>query len=326
MASLAHPQLQKVLDAYRQSFGEEFPDSLLPDSQLCGEDAFPDGLLVGTEAAAQDPRLVQAFILGPAPKPGYFLMGFWGYGANSYAFYYQRVEADRSVLFRLAYGGFYMDNEIAAREIARFMASYAVFQATLLERGGTLRAVESMGSGEYHVVLPNGRTLEASQSLLGNPPFDDWTRKLLAASPSQPAVRPGVGVDLHWRAWRPQQPDSTAVADPVASAALETDRLDDPETAAAASTDPTDDDAELNLLRETFRPAWANLAMDGIPEGVTLTLTAPNLFGARTFSWREVAQALILQHPHMFGDPHEPLHWCFPETLTAMGFRVQPYP
>ena len=64
-------------------------------------------LLFGSKVAVGNPYLVQASIsefLENAPV-GYFLIGFWGHGTNSYAFYYSRVDSMSKIFFRLGYGG-----------------------------------------------------------------------------------------------------------------------------------------------------------------------------------------------------------------------------
>ena len=69
--------------------------------------------LIGSKEALKETYLVQGAIdefFINAPE-GYFLMGFWGHGTNSYAFYYCKVDSKSKIFFRLPYGGGYMDND-----------------------------------------------------------------------------------------------------------------------------------------------------------------------------------------------------------------------
>ena len=91
---------------------------------------------------------------------GYFLVGFWGYGANSYAFYYSIVDSWKRVWFRLPYGGVYSDNKKRANDIIKFFPKYFDFQEKLSGKVKKLIAMESMGVGYYKVELLDGGTLE----------------------------------------------------------------------------------------------------------------------------------------------------------------------
>ncbi len=131
-----------------------------------------DGDLWMSAVAAPRPLLVQGACLGfetEAPD-GYFAVGFWGHGINSYAFYYQRADGWSRVCFRLGYGGVYMDNELAARRIAAFVAAYFAFEARL-GRDYRLTAIDAMGEGRYELVHPSGRVVTIEKSFEADPDF-----------------------------------------------------------------------------------------------------------------------------------------------------------
>ena len=107
----------------------------------------PGTLLYGSDIAQREPLLTQsdvdAFI--ERPRDGYFLVGFWGHGVNSHAFYYVRDGSQSRTYFRLPLGGVYMDNEEHATRIARFLPAFFAFERQQLEAGCVLMAIDSMG-------------------------------------------------------------------------------------------------------------------------------------------------------------------------------------
>lgn len=132
-------------------------------------------LLFGSKVAVEKPYLVQGSIsefLETATK-GYFLIGFWGHGVNSYAFYYSRVDSRSKVFFRLGYGGAYMDNELEAKHIREFLSAYFSFEKKIADKVENIVAIDSMMSGFYKVTLPDGSKYEIKESLLDKPHFED---------------------------------------------------------------------------------------------------------------------------------------------------------
>jgi len=87
---------------------------------------FPGRLLWGSAMSQQEPLLTQsdleAFLSGS--RAGYFLIGFWGHGVNSHAFYYVHDDGRNRVFLRLSYGGAYTDNGEQARRVAAFLPSF----------------------------------------------------------------------------------------------------------------------------------------------------------------------------------------------------------
>ena len=162
----------RILDLFKDSFAIPLPEAMLPPADALPLEGMPH--LVGSEPAREHPLLLQGEVPRfPADHPkGYYLMGFWGHGVNSHAFYYVRVDEVRQVCFRLPYGGIYMDNERYARAIPRFLQAYLRFERSVLERGGVITAVEAMGHGRYRVEL-QGREGMVERSLLEDPAFEE---------------------------------------------------------------------------------------------------------------------------------------------------------
>lgn len=162
---------------FKESFGISI-DQVIP----LEENLVPIGeSLVGlplfeSPVAAKKQFLIQSDIdpfITSCPQ-GYFLVGFWGHGINSYAFYYSRVNSWSRIFFRLSYGGVYTDNKVMAKFIIKFLKSYFRFEKNVKETGGNFIAIESMRKGYYKIDLPNKNVMfELNKSLLGEPKFEE---------------------------------------------------------------------------------------------------------------------------------------------------------
>ena len=134
---------------------------------------FPGRLLWGSAISQQAPLLTQSdadeFLKGS--HAGYFLIGFWGHGTNSHAFYYVRDDGRNQIFLRLSYGGVYTDNAEQARRIATFLPAFVDFERRQQQAGSVLRVVDSMGSGDYEVITATGRRLRSDRSLFLTPDF-----------------------------------------------------------------------------------------------------------------------------------------------------------
>ena len=163
-----------MLQVFESEIGMPFPGALIPCIPLQPLAEFPnDELILGSPSAVNRAYLDQGSIedfLETAPE-GYVLMGFWGHGVNSYAFYYCVADSWRRLFFRLPYGGAYMDNTELALWIRGFLSNYVEFEDTIRHSVRSLTAVDSMGYGRYKVVGQNGRIIECRESLLKRPDF-----------------------------------------------------------------------------------------------------------------------------------------------------------
>jgi hypothetical protein len=136
------PTLETLLTFYAERMGGPLPSTLLPPDQPLH---WQGQTLFSTARGTEPPYLLQSTIdsfLSGAPL-GHCSVGFWGHGLNSHAFYYQRREPWCSLFLRLAYGGFYDDNERARHCIV----------------------VDSMGDAIFRIALHNGEVIEGDGPL-----------------------------------------------------------------------------------------------------------------------------------------------------------------
>lgn len=162
--------MDKAKSLFTKYFGMPFPDALLPDCAVhpLGE----SGVLFGSESVT-DHQVLTAHVefLESAPS-GYYMIGFWGYGANSYAFYYVRVDERRKIYLRLPYGGAYSDTEEEANDIRRFFEGYLEFEEIIRRKDASLLAYESMGClPTWKITLPDGQVFECGYPSLLEQPF-----------------------------------------------------------------------------------------------------------------------------------------------------------
>ena len=169
----AFSYMQELKKAFKKAFNIPFSALPLPEYKL-----FPigeDELLFGSEEAVRTPILRvgdnDRFMI--KCSPGFFMVGFWGHGVNSYAFYYSRIDQLSKIYFRLAYGGVYTNNEKAAKEIAKFLPTFFKFEAEIKGLGYHLVAVDAMWEGWYQVTTPEGKRKEYNKSLLEHPKFSE---------------------------------------------------------------------------------------------------------------------------------------------------------
>jgi hypothetical protein len=172
--------MRRLTAFFQQSFGISLPRVVvLPHEELiCLTE---DGLLYGSATAKQKPYLIQGDIHDfiSSDDKGYFFIGFWGHGINSYAFYYGRIDEWSHIFFRLPYGGGYMDNRIAARRVRMFLSNYFAFEPELKDKAKTIIAIDSMGYGNYTMVLLDGRLVSLEESLYKNADFSGKFSHLL---------------------------------------------------------------------------------------------------------------------------------------------------
>ncbi|TRZ48889.1 hypothetical protein D4S03_09075 [bacterium] len=172
-------------ETFQRAIGMPLPKIPMDEGELIPLDDKSDKcLLYGSKVAAENPFLIQGSIgefIKESPD-GYFLIGFWGHGINSYAFYYSRVDSWSRVFLRLGYGGVYMHNELEAKYIKDFLIRYFDFENKIQSHVKELIVIESMMEGLYRVILPNGKKHEIRKSLLRKPNFEDRFGHLLEKS------------------------------------------------------------------------------------------------------------------------------------------------
>lgn len=88
------------------------------------------------------------------------LLGFFGHGANSYAFYLGFRISHAFVHLRLAYGGAYSDHDAQRRDIATRLDRVAELLRYADACAATATIVDAMGSGFIRVNRADGRIVE----------------------------------------------------------------------------------------------------------------------------------------------------------------------
>jgi hypothetical protein len=169
--------MKKLMSLFQEAIGIPLPEEILNNTNLVPLDGKKeeDSLLWGTESALNNMYLVQGRInsfLTSCPG-GYYLVGVWGHGVNSYGFYYSIVDNRRKILFRLPYGGVYMDNKKMAKQIREFLENYIKFEWSIAPTIKSLIAIDSMEEGYYKFILKNGKAIELRESFFNNPNFKD---------------------------------------------------------------------------------------------------------------------------------------------------------
>jgi hypothetical protein len=164
--------MKRLRTFFRESFGISLSRVVdLPQEELfCLSE---NGLLYGSAIAIKKNYLVQSDIndFVTSDAKGYFLMGFWGHGINSYAFYYSRIDDWSHIFFRLAYRGVYMDDVEAARDVREFLSNYFAFEPELKLKAKSLTAIDSMDYGKYSITLLDGRLFSLEESMYGRADF-----------------------------------------------------------------------------------------------------------------------------------------------------------
>jgi len=174
--------MKKLKSAFKDAFGVPI-DQIIPlEINLVPIDGQSDvAYLFGSPIAVENPYLIQGAIghfIESSPE-GYFLVGFWGHGVNSYAFYYSLVNSWKKVFFRLPYGGVYMDNEKMAKYIIAFLTLYFKFEQKIERKVSEFIAVESMDEGYYRIVMPDNNSMEFRKSLFTEPEFEEIFHSIL---------------------------------------------------------------------------------------------------------------------------------------------------
>ena len=178
--------MKKLNELFREAYNTSItdlitiPDDLVPFPPEKGADAY--NFLTPISLSKRDyPYIVQGDIqpfLKEAPE-GYFHIGYWGHGVNSYAFYYVRVDSKSKIFFRLHYGGFYSNAEEDGKHGKRFLENFFAFEKKIEGIVDHFIAVESMGRAHYLFTMNDDQEHEYRKSLFRNANFLDQFKELL---------------------------------------------------------------------------------------------------------------------------------------------------
>jgi hypothetical protein len=171
--------MREFRSLFRKNFGISLSRIPLPKEKLI---RLEGDYLYGSVSAKKKQYLVQSEIDSfiRSKKKDYFLIGYWGHGINSYAFYYSRIDEWSHIFFRLPYGGYYGNEEEDAIRVREFLTNYFAIEPELKRRVKSIIAVDSVGYGKYRLKLLDGRVVSLSESLQRNPDFSGKFSYLLA--------------------------------------------------------------------------------------------------------------------------------------------------
>jgi len=174
--------VKRLQKEYEELFGQPFPDWMIDGADVA--EVIPErggGLLIGDAAAQARPALVGgdvAEFVDDAPN-GYLLVGMWGHGVNSHAYYYCHAEPAGRVWLRLPFGGVYMDNDDTAAAIPDFFTRLHEFRQTLRARHMRYLITHHFSSGEILIETADGRRAHHSGTFLYYPEFERYFADIL---------------------------------------------------------------------------------------------------------------------------------------------------
>ncbi|MBF0102862.1 MAG: hypothetical protein HQK77_18335 [Desulfobacterales bacterium] len=132
-------------------------------------------LLFGSEHSLTKKYIVTSDYMGVFYPPGffyqaplgYFLIGFWGHGLNSHAFYYSEITNFNRVLFRISTGGMEGNWIEDCKKIKPFLESFFEFRKDNVKKLKMIVAFEDIdGKASYVLVPKKGEPLFYSGSIL----------------------------------------------------------------------------------------------------------------------------------------------------------------
>jgi hypothetical protein len=90
---------------------------------------------------------------------GFFMAGFWGHGAASYAFYWCEVNDRERLFLRLHYGSAYADRDEERHRLVASLGEYAALRRAARESGWRFSVHDWMSSVQIRIRCANGRGL-----------------------------------------------------------------------------------------------------------------------------------------------------------------------
>ena len=165
----------EVCAAFRRQVGIDLPGGLLfqPMHRV------PGAPMLRVSAAGAELYLAARDIerFRSSAPTGYRMLGFWGHGANSHAFYFVAREPSETIYLRLQTGGAYCDPAACMADIADYLPALQSVRQAVRRRDGSALIVEAMGHAHYEVTI-GGETRVDRRSLPGAPDVLDRLRAL----------------------------------------------------------------------------------------------------------------------------------------------------
>lgn len=157
------PQLQDTqafFNDFEGRFHLPFPEILKPEAPIAL--LLEGNACMVSTATANDPCVLpdQFEALPEQQDDPYWFSGTWGYGANSYAFYYVDIRPHRRIWMRLPFGGAYGDPERQSRQIAEVISDLARLLTESPYCNADLHIVQNMGRGEITIHTQEQKVLK----------------------------------------------------------------------------------------------------------------------------------------------------------------------
>lgn len=152
----------KIKDIIENTFKMDFSAISLPKSNIY---EMPHENIIGSKSAFKTRYLAgHGSKLLKEDSKDYFLMGFWGYGTNSYAFYYLRANPKSKIYFRLPYGGAYTDNERAKVLIKNYLNRFFTLEKKLSNIIDHIIIIDSIGESNFEIIFKDGKKFNYRKS------------------------------------------------------------------------------------------------------------------------------------------------------------------
>ena len=164
-----------IADLFEKTFRFNIPDQLMPDESLfsLGDIMFGNDVVVSQTVMEPHPYTGYGEFLEKQPR-GYYAIGHWGHGLNSYRFCYRMAERNRVIWLEIPYGGVFQNEEQDARDIERYLSELVLFLEKVDRAGIDVEVIESMGVGDYRLFDSDGNGIHFEGSLIGS---TDLTRR-----------------------------------------------------------------------------------------------------------------------------------------------------
>ena len=113
---------------FENIFRFRIPDRFMPDGSLIslGQIMFGNDVVVSQAVMPPHPYTNQSDFLERQPQ-GYYAIGHWGHGLNSYRFCYRVAERNRVIWLEIPYGGVFQNEEQDARDIESYLSELVSF-------------------------------------------------------------------------------------------------------------------------------------------------------------------------------------------------------
>ena len=153
--------IREFISFFRKEFGISLSPRFIPNEELIPLEEYMYGSLSAKDHVYLTQGDIDDFI--SSENKGYFLIGFWGHGANSYAVYYRGMMTGAMYISDFLMVVFTVTLKKIKKRIRKFLKNYFAFEPELKSRAKSLIAIDSMGVGDYRIELLDGRTVSVEE-------------------------------------------------------------------------------------------------------------------------------------------------------------------